>query len=230
MQLGDEESKIIIIKKYKMLLNQLTSYSVSDEWVADKIKAIIDLMPYCDINVFSQVCDQWVKKEDSMPTPKQLSSKCFKFVKDIEKQEALKNPKICYEIEFKKKNGLHILEFEEDICKLYEPIDQYSCKHNSSVLLCSFHYFMNMEQNGRDWNGYKGIFQFCKNKIMSYVDSEIFMHKYLIVDMNTRLQMLEMLDCEHREALRKYLSNYHKEHDLESSLASVFKNVENRCF
>lgn len=226
MRLGDEESQIIIIDKYKMLLNQLTSYSVSDEWIADKIKALIDLIPYCDIHVFSQVCDEWVQKEDSMPTPKQLSFKCLKFVKDIEKKESLKTPKICYEIEFKKKNGLAFLEFEEDICKLYDPIEQYSWKHNSSVLLCSFHDFMNKEQNGRDWNGYKGIFQFCKNKIMSYVDSEIFMHKYLRADMSIRLEMIESLDAEHREALRKCLSNYHKEHDLESSLASVFKHVE----
>jgi hypothetical protein len=226
MKLGEKESHIVIIEKYKMMINKITSYSVSDEWIADKIKALIDLMPSCNLDVFIQVCEDWVKKEDSMPTPKQLSFKCLKFVKDIEKQEALKNPKVCYEIEFKKKNGLELLEFEEDICKLREPIDQHSCKHNSFVAICNFHVLMDKEQNGRDWNGYKGVFTFCKNKVMSYAQSEIFMHKYLRADMNIKRQMLESLDAEHRAAVKTYENNYYKEHDLESSLASVFKQIE----
>jgi|GEM_PF-6493000 hypothetical protein len=228
MQLGDEESLIVVINQYKMMLNKITSYSVSDEWVADKIKALIDLMPQCDLDVFVKVCEEWVKKEDSMPTPKQLSFKCLQFVNNIEKQQALKNPKVCYEIEFKKKKGLHLLEFEEEICKKYEPVAQYSNKYKNFVSICTFHIFMHKEQNGMYWNGYKGVFQFCKNKIMSYVDSEIFIHKYLKGDMNIKHRMLESLDDEHRAEVKIY-ENYYKdyrEYGLGSSLASVFKEVE----
>lgn len=210
---------------YERLFNSLNTYCLRDEELMCKIEVCFDLMEKYNKEIFVSVCENWLKTQNFMPTPKQLSLRCYQLFKDIEKKEEFKKPKICYELEFKKKNLLPIREFEEEICNSEEPINQYSSKYNSSVPICTFHFLMEKEKNGIDWNGYKGIFQFCKEKSMSYVESEIFIHKYLKADMSIRLQMIELLDCEHREALRKYLSNYNKKHDLESSLASVFKHV-----
>lgn len=226
MKIGEsEESRYLVCEQYKMLVNKLSTFNVTLEYLRDKTNAVVDLIPNCEMDIFMQACNDWVNNEDSLPTPKQLSFKCFKLTREKQKEEDSVKTRVCCIMKYRKKTNQNLVEFEEDICNKYEPNFPYYNK-NQVNFCCDFHYRMIKELKNIDWNGYKGVFTLCKNHVMSYVESEVFMHKYSIADMSTKRRMFESLDDEHRSELKNYYSNYNKKYCLESSLASAFKPIE----
>lgn len=228
MKVRAAESRMAVIAAYRDMVNKLSSYHVTDDNIFNKVSACIDLMGNYDIEIFMTACNEWIEKESSMPSPKKLSLKCYEIAKKNRKQASGEIFDTCQMMIIRKKSRIELLECEEEICeKSNLNFHFHDSSTNTLKPMCQFHagIFYNIKP-GEFKAGLLNWFYFCKNPVMSYVESEIFIHKYLRSDMKTKSEMLATLDNEHQQAIKKYEKNLDEENQIYPSVTSVFKSID----
>lgn len=219
-------SKEKIMEWYSRLFDSLNTYPLKIEELCSKTKACYDLMGEYDEDIFVAVCQEWLEKENDMATAKQLSSKCYEMVKKNKKEQQKEEENVCEHMRVKKQYSYRTVEFEEEICKHHGANIPFYNQRNELKYRCYFHWATTMEKDVPGRNTARGIFSLCKNQTMTYVESEIFIHKYSKSDMKTRNEILATLDHEHQQAIKKYEKNLDEENCIRSSVTSVFKSID----
>jgi hypothetical protein len=228
MKVRAAESRMAVIAAYRDMVNKLSSYHVTDDNIFNKVSACIELMGNYDIEIFITACNEWIEKEISMPTPKKLSLKCYDLAKRNREKITGEISDVCEMMRIRKKSGIQLLECEEEICEK-SPVNFHfnDSSTNTVKSMCSFHSGIVSNKKAGEWrSGHLNCFSTCKNPVMSYIESEIFIHKYLKSDTMTKSEMLETLDSEHQEALKKHEKNLDEESCIRSSVTSVFKSID----
>jgi len=228
MKVRAAESRMAVIAAYRDMVNKLSSYHVTDDNIFNKVSACIELMGNYDIEIFIAACNECIEKENSMPSPKKISLKCYELAKKNRKQTSGEIFDTCQMMIIRKKTRIELLECEEEICEKSPVNFNFNDSATNTVKsMCSFHSGIVSNKKAGEWrSGHFNCFSTCKNPVMSYVQSEIFIHKYLKSDTTTKIRMLETLDAEHQAALKKHEKNLDEESCIRSSVTSVFKSID----